>query len=53
MKCPDRKITYHIPRAYMQSERDEEGFAECYGKECPYYYNGYCSRVSMKGGSEE
>lgn len=52
MKCPYRKITYHFPEAYMQTARDEEGFADCYGKECPYYDNGYCSRVSKKGDKE-
>lgn len=51
MKCPYRKIIYHIP-GKMKPDREEEGFAECYGKECPYYDNGYCSRVLKKGGRE-
>lgn len=56
MKCPYRKITYHFPQASMQTARDEEAFAECYGTECPYYvesqqYKGgietqaYCNRA--------
>lgn len=46
MKCPYRKVTYHQPSDdYMKPAYGEEGFAECYGKECPYYDNGYCSRV--------
>jgi hypothetical protein len=53
MKCPYRKVTYHHPYDdYMKPAYDEEGFAECYGKECPYYDNGYCSRVLKKGGTE-
>lgn len=53
MKCPYRKITYHFPEAYRQTAHDEERFAECYGKECPYYDNGYCKRVLKNGGKEE
>lgn len=52
MKCPYRKITYHRPEGRMNPARDEEGFAECYGKECPYYNEGFCSRVYKKGGAE-
>ena len=49
MKCPYRKIIYHFSQGHMQAPRDEEGFAECYGKECPYYDNGYCKRVLKEG----
>lgn len=37
MKCPYRKIIYHFEKEPMQSARDVEGFAECYGTECPFY----------------
>ncbi len=54
MKCPYRKVTYHHKEEHTycatRCAYDEEGFAECYGKECPYYDNGYCSRVLKKGG---
>jgi len=53
MKCPYRKVTYHFSQGRMQPARDEEGFAECYRNECPYYYESYCSRVSKKGGEEK
>lgn len=49
MKCPYRKVTYHHPSDYMQVAYDEEGFAECYKKECPYYDEGLCSRVYKEG----
>lgn len=53
MKCPYRKITYHFPEGSTRVARDEEDFAECYGKECPYHDNGYCKRVLKKGGAKE
>lgn len=52
MKCPYRKITYHHTEDLRKPAYDEEGFAECYGKECPYYDNGYCKRVLKKGVAE-
>lgn len=52
MKCPYRKITYHIPAGTMQSSRDEEGFAECYGKECPFYDSGFCKRALKEGSAK-
>ena len=45
MKCPYRKIIKHYPDGFKQVAYDEERFAECYEKECPYYFNGLCSRV--------
>lgn len=40
MKCPYRKITYHHKAYAGHCASDEEGFAKCYEKECPYYYKG-------------
>lgn len=53
MKCPFRKVTYQKQSDYLKYPYEEEGFAECYGKECPYYDNGYCSRVLKKEGGAE
>ena len=44
MKCPFRKIIYHYPEDFKPAY-DEEGFAECYEKECPYYDNGLCKQI--------
>jgi len=52
MKCPYRKIIYHFPEGSTRAARDEEGYAECYGKECPFYDNGYCSRILKKGSAK-
>lgn len=52
MKCPYRKVTSHHKENNIHCAYDEEEFAECYGKECPYYDNGYCKRVLKKGGAE-
>lgn len=56
MKCPYRKVIYHHKEentyCATRCAYDEEGFAECYGKECPYYDSGYCKRVLKKGGAE-
>ena len=56
MKCPYRKVTYHHKEEHTycatRCAYDEEGFADCYGKECPYYGNGYCKRVLRKDGAE-
>lgn len=49
MKCPYRKVIYHIPAAYMQAPCDKEEFAECYGKICPHYDNGVCRKVEKEG----
>lgn len=53
MKCPYRKITYHHPETVNRIASDEEGFADCYGRECPYYDNGFCKRVLKKKGDAE
>lgn len=41
MKCPYRKIILHQPDREEGMRRifarDIEDFAECYGKECPFY----------------
>jgi len=41
MKCPYRKKVYHHPEedTYCATHcaYDEEGFADCYGRECPLY----------------
>lgn len=52
MKCPYRKITYHKPEGRINPACDEEGFAECYGKECPYYDNGFCKQVLREGSAK-
>lgn len=53
MKCPFRKIIYHRQADYdKKTSRDEEGFAECYGKECPYYDSGLCRRALWKEGAK-
>lgn len=49
MKCPYRKVIYHHAADSMHCAYDEEGFAECYGKECPYYDNGVCKKVLKEG----
>ena len=35
MKCPYRKVTIDLKS--MGLEGTEEGFADCYKEECPYY----------------
>ena len=45
MKCPYRKVIYHHKAYAGHCASDEEGFAECYGKECPKYDNGYCKQA--------
>ena len=54
MKCPYRKITYHYHHqaGTIKPAYDEEGFAECYKKECPYYDNGVCRRALKNGNAE-
>lgn len=39
MKCPYRKITKHQQMGISSTDTlDVEEFAECYGNECPFYY---------------
>ena len=37
MKCPFRKTIINLEQVGLKGT--EEGFAECYKEECPYYYH--------------